>query len=83
MSLTRSKRIEALEARKPVTVLRIDAAAAAAALRWCIASFEAATAGKASLIPRYGPPREPTPAMVAVLKQLDGIAKRLAEERLR
>jgi hypothetical protein len=40
----------------------------------------AVAAGKASLIPRYGPHPAPTPAKHEALKLLDGIAKRLAQE---
>jgi hypothetical protein len=64
-----------LESRKPAVVLRVDPAEAAAALCWCIASFEAV---KASPVPKYGPMPEPSPALAAALKHLDGIAARLA-----
>jgi hypothetical protein len=71
------RRLARLEARKPAVVVRVDAAAAAVAMQWCIASFEAVKFGKASAIPKYGPPREPSPAMHEALRSLDRIAARL------
>ena len=80
MSQQRLKRIAALEAKKPIVVLRVDADAAADSLRWVLTCHDAVEAGKACLVPRFGPPREPSDAMRRVLQQLDSIAARLAAE---
>jgi hypothetical protein len=40
----------------------------------------AVDSGKASHVPRYGPPQAPTPAKAAVLALLDQIGRRLAQE---
>jgi hypothetical protein len=76
MSLARLKRIAALEARKPTGGPRVDPSAAA--LRWVLDCHAAVAGGKPSPIPRFGPPREPSPAMAAALKHLDHVAARLA-----
>jgi hypothetical protein len=83
MSLARLKRIAALEAKKPIVVLHVDPVEAAAALRWVLSCHAAVAAGKACLVPKFGPPREPTPAKAAALRGLDMIAKRLAVEPAR
>jgi hypothetical protein len=78
MSLQRLKRLQRLESRRPAEKPYVDRPEAIALLKWCIASAEAVRAGKASPIPRYGPPRAPTPAKLAAQQLLDGIASRLA-----
>jgi hypothetical protein len=77
MSQQRLKRLQRLESRKPTVGPRVDAVEAAAALLWAIASFEAVRANKASLIPRYGPHREPSVHKHEALRSLDRIAARL------
>jgi hypothetical protein len=81
MSQQRLKRLARLEARKPVAVVRVDAAAAAASLRWVLDCYAAVEAGKASVIPRYGPHPEPTDAKRAALQLLEQTAARLASKR--
>jgi hypothetical protein len=81
MSLARLKRIAALEARKPKAFVSVDYAAAAASLCWVLACHAAVAANKASLMPVYGPPREPTPAMAEAMRHLDRMAARLEAER--
>jgi hypothetical protein len=78
MSLQRLKRLQRLESRRPAEKPYVDRPEAVALLRWYIASAEAVRAGKASLVPRYGPPREPSPAKHEALRALDRVAARLA-----
>jgi hypothetical protein len=72
MSQQRLKRLAALEARRPVVVLRVDPVAAAAAVRWILTCHAAVAAKKASAIPRYGPHPEPSVHKLAALRLLDG-----------
>jgi hypothetical protein len=75
------KQLDEIEGnRRPETPL-VDPAAAAASLRWLLACHAAVAAGKACLVPKFGPPREPSPAKAAALRGLDMIAKRLQEGR--
>jgi hypothetical protein len=81
MSLARLKRLQRLESRRPSERPWTDPGPQAIALlKWCITSAEAVRADKACLIPRYGPPRELSPAMASVMQQLDRVAARLAQE---
>jgi hypothetical protein len=66
--------------RRPETP-SFDPAEVAMSLRWFITSAEAVRAGKASLIPRFGPMPAPSPAKAAALRGLDMIAARLMAER--
>jgi len=82
VSLARLKRLQRLEARRPSERPWRDCGPAAIALlRWHIACHEAVERGLACEVPRYGPFPEPSPAMVAVMKELDRVAARLAAER--
>jgi hypothetical protein len=76
----RLKRLEALERRKPSVFRPFDYAAAAAALRWHIASAEAVASGKASAVPRFGPWPAPSDAKRAALQLLEQTAARLASK---
>ena len=78
MTAARLKRLTRLESRQVRVFVPFDYAAAAAALRWLIDCFAAVASGKASAVPKFGAPREPSPAMVAALRGLNMIAKRLA-----
>jgi hypothetical protein len=80
MSLARLKRLQRLESRRPAERPWPDPVAAAASLSWLLTCFAAVAAGRACLIPRFGPMPAPSPAKAAALKQLDGISKRLARE---
>jgi hypothetical protein len=80
MSQQRLKRLARLESRQVKVFVPFDYAAAAASLRWVLDCYAVAAAGKASVVPRYGPPREPSPAKAAALRELDRVAARLAQE---
>jgi hypothetical protein len=75
------KHLARLEARKLVVAVYVDPDAAAAAIRWLLACHAAVAAGKACLVPQFGPHLEPSPAKAAALRQLDSIAAKLAQER--
>ncbi len=71
-----------LEARKPIgDYWRDPGPAAIALLQWCLASFAAVEAGRACLVPEYGPHPEPSDGKRRVLAESDRIAARLAAER--
>jgi hypothetical protein len=80
-SVARLKRLAKLESRLTKPFVPFDFAGAAELLRWILEQHAIVARGKACLIPIYGPHREPSLAMVAVMKELDRVAKRLAEER--
>jgi hypothetical protein len=81
MTAAMERRLARLEARKPSVFVPFDDAAAAALLQWHLDNFAAVDAGWACAIPVYGPPREPLPALAAILRDSDRIAARLAAER--
>jgi hypothetical protein len=80
MTAARLKRIAALESRKRRVFVPFDDGAAAALLRWHLDNYAAVEAGRACLIPVYGPHPEPSLAMAAVMRELDRVAARLAAE---
>jgi hypothetical protein len=72
VTAARLKRLARLEARRPSERPWTDPGPEAIALlRWFIASGEAVKAGKASLVPRYGPHPTPTPAKREAMRYLD------------
>jgi hypothetical protein len=77
MSAARLKRLQRLEARKPVVIVHVDPVEAAIAVRWAL---QCHAAGKASAVPRFGPPREPSAHKAAALQHLDRVAARLAAQ---
>jgi hypothetical protein len=82
MSLARLKRLQRLEARRPSERPWVDPGPLAIALlRWHIENYGAVEASRACLIPVFGPHPEPTPALVAILREADRAHDRLAAER--
>jgi hypothetical protein len=71
------KQLDEIEVNRRPETPSFDPVAAAAALLWVLDCYASVAAGKASLIPVYGPPREPTDAKRAALQLLDSIAARL------
>jgi hypothetical protein len=80
MSQQRLKRLARLESRQVKVFVPFDDAAAAASLRWLLTCFAAVAAGKACLVPRYGPNQAPSPAMAEAMRYLDRIAARLPQD---
>jgi hypothetical protein len=82
MTAARLKRLQRLEARRPSERPWFDPGPAAIELlRWHLDCHAAVDAGRACEIPRYGPHPEPSPALAAVMRELDRVAARLAAER--
>jgi hypothetical protein len=78
MSQQRLKRLARLESRQVKVFVPFDYAAAADSLRWVLTCHAAVEAGRASLVPRFGPMPAPSVHKAAALKLLDSIAARLA-----
>ena len=77
MSIARLKRLQRLEARQPKGPPWFDVYDAAIAL-WQAFGFEALAAGKASLVPLYGPPEAPTAAFELAMRCYDMMHERLS-----
>ncbi len=82
MSLQRLRRLQRLEARRPAERPWTDPGPVAIALlQWCLASFAAVDAGKASAVPRYGPHPAPSEAFERIMRDADRMHARLVAER--